>query len=209
MSLQNCLDKMRKTLVAIDDTEYLKKQAEVEKEQEDERIRIQLKEWRDNGVTPRYDLATWENWIADTPEKILALETAKQAWNKNLFFTGNNGTGKTHLAMCLAKDGAIYTRLPDIFRNVRVNFDREKGILDCCGNVKLLVIDEIGRQKYSDFEMNFFFEIIDRRWNNNLNTTIITNLSAQEFAEFYGLAIIDRLRPVEVKFEWESWRQNI
>ena len=181
-------------------------QAERESRQEAEQKAQELKELQHRGVTPRYYDSTWENWIADTPEKKFAINTAKQAWDKNLFFTGKNGTGKTHLAMCLAKDGATYRRLSDIYREVRTDFQREIELLEFYGNRKLLIIDEIGRQKFSDFEINLFFDIIDRRWNNKLNTTIITNLSTQEFTEVYSTAVIDRLRPVVVRFEWESMR---
>ena len=179
---------------------------EHEAKEKAERRERQIESWKRRGITERYFEAEWDNWIADTPEKEKALRNAKTAWDTNLFFSGNNGTGKTHLAMCLAKDGAVYRRLPDIFREVRQDFESEGETIEYHGECKLLVIDEIGRQKFSDFELNLFFEIIDRRWNNVLPTTIITNLSVKEFSELYSTAILDRLRPVEVNFDWESMR---
>jgi len=177
-------------------------------QEENEKREKQSKYWKLRGVTPKYHDSTWGSWVDDTPSKKEALSKARQAWNKNLLFTGKNGTGKTHLAMCLAKDGAVYRRLSDIFREVRMDFKDEQKILDYYSECKLLVIDEVGRQKFSDFENNLFFDLIDNRWNNILHTTLITNLSTQEFASLYSTAILDRLRPVIVRFDWESMRMK-
>ena len=181
-----------------------------ERERKEYRARQERKdledEWNRHGVTPRFYEATWENWRADTPEQKKALETIRQAWDKNLFVIGGNGTGKTHLAMCLAKDGATYCLLPELFREVRENMDKEQAIIDRYGESRLLILDEVGRQKGSDFERNLLFEIIDKRWNNFLPTTIIGNIGQKEFADLCGMAILDRLRPVVIKFDWESKR---
>jgi DNA replication protein DnaC len=203
---QEALSKDERRALAAERGQRMREQeaAELEKRRGE-----RLEEWKRRGVTKRYFEAEWDNWIADTPEKEKALRNAKDAWNTNLFFSGGNGAGKTHLAMCLAKDGAVYRRLPDIFREVRLDFEREGETIECYGGCKLLVIDEIGRQKFSDFELNLFFEIIDRRWNNILPTTIITNLTVREFSELYSAAILDRLRPVEVSFNWESMRGDL
>ena len=189
--------------------ERKRREKEIEAKKRQEQRDEQIRTWQSMGITKRYFDAEWDSWIADTPEKEKALKAAKTAWNTNLFFTGNNGTGKTYLAMCLAKDGAIYRRLPDIFREVRLDFESEENILEYYGECKLLVVDEIGRQKFSNFEINLFFEIIDRRWNNMVPTTIITNLSADEFADMFSLAILDRLRPFMICFSWESMRAEM
>jgi DNA replication protein DnaC len=158
------------------------------------------------GVPPRYYDAAWENWLVEIPEQQKAIDAVKQAWARNLFLCGSAGTWKTHLAMCLAKDGATYRRLPDIFREVRANFSAEQGIINRYGTVKLLIIDEMGRQNYSPFEMNLFFELIDKRWNSMVPTTLISNMKEQEFLAEYGKAVLDRLRPVIVRFDWASRR---
>ena len=180
-----------------------KEKIQAEKEKEE-----QIKKWKKQGITPRFFDATWDNYIADTPEKQKAKDKMKIAWIKNLFVTGNNGTGKTHLAMCLVKDGAIFCVAAELFRTVRENQRIEQKIINEMGTCKLLIIDETGRQKGTDFEQNLLFEIIDKRWNNMLPTTIIGNIGEREFADLYGQAILDRLRPETVEFNWESKRQN-
>jgi DNA replication protein DnaC len=181
-------------------------------QEEAEKREALIRSYQSKGIPPRFYDASWKNWIQDTEEKQKSFATVKQAWKTNLFLCGKSGTGKTHLAMCLAKDGAIYRRLPDIFREVRSSFDNlktEQEFLNHYGSVKLLVIDEIGRQKYSPFEQNLFFEIIDKRWNNILPTTLVTNLNEKEFSQEYGTAIVDRLRPVIVRFNWDSRRESL
>ena len=174
-------------------------------EQEREEL---IQKWKRRGIPPRYYDATWDNWIADTPEKEEAKEKVKQAWEKNLFIVGSNGTGKTHLAMCLIKDGATYCKAAEMFRAVREDLSIEQETIDDCGECKLLVLDETGRQKGTDFERNLLFEIIDKRYNNMLPTTIIGNISKREFTEIYGTATLDRLRPEFVEFNWASYRKN-
>jgi DNA replication protein DnaC len=165
-----------------------------------------IREWRNRGITPQFYDASWENWKAETPEQKKVLEKVRQAWKKNLFLIGGNGTGKTHLAMCLAKDGATYCLTPELFRTVRENQNIEQEMIDEYGTCELLVLDEAGRQKGTDFERNLLFEIIDQRWNNRLPTTIIGNIDKKEFADLYGLAVLDRLRPETVEFTWGSMR---
>jgi DNA replication protein DnaC len=178
------------------------REQEKQKAEKEEMIR----KWRNRGIMPRFYGATWENWKADTPEQKKVLEKVKQAWKKNLFIVGGNGTGKTHLAMCLVKDGATYCLIPELFRTVRENMNTEQETIDEYGTCKLLILDEVGRQKGTEFERNLLFEIIDKRWGNILPTTIIGNINKKEFADLYGLAIVDRLRPETVEFTWGSRR---
>jgi DNA replication protein DnaC len=191
----------------IPDTEKLRLREGQRQLEEAEKEAGQREFYRSRGIPPRYYGVSWDNWEAKTPEQRKAAATVREcAWKQNLFLCGPAGTGKTRLAMCLAREGAAYRRLPDIFREVRADLNSEQRIIDFYGSRKLLVIDEVGRQKFSPFENNLFFEIIDLRWNNILPTTLITNMREQEFADEYGTAVLDRLRPLTVRFAWESRR---
>jgi DNA replication protein DnaC len=166
--------------------------------------------YRSNGIPPIFYDASWENWVSDTEDKLKALNTVKNnAWKTNLFLCGKSGTGKTHLAMCLVKEGAVYKKLLQIFREVKADFSAEQRIVDFYGSVKLLILDEVGRQGFTPFEKTLFWDIIDTRWNNLLPTTLITNLDKKEFTAEYGTAIVDRLRPLPVIFNWESRRETL
>jgi len=193
----------KQRIIAAREKENRERERELAEREREELI----KKWQRRGVTPRFYDATWENWKAETPEQKSVLEKVKQAWKKNLFIIGGNGTGKTHLAMCLAKDGATYCLVPELFRTVREDMSIEQETIDDYGECKLLILDEVGRQKGTDFECNLLFEIIDKRWNNLLPTTIIGNIDKRKFAELYGAATLDRLRPETVELKWESKRQ--
>jgi hypothetical protein len=38
---------------------------------------------------------------------------------------------------------------------------------------------------------------------------LITNLNEKEFSNEYGTAIVDRLRPIIVRFDWGSHREEL
>jgi DNA replication protein DnaC len=221
--MENEYTSLAKELDRLQEEEKAKKQAEWDALPEEEKRRItehQAQERREQerekhiqkckrlGVPPRFYDEYWDTWITDTPEKKEAIEKIKQAWNKNLFIIGKNGTGKTHFAMCLVKDGATYCKAAELFRTVREDLSIEQETIDNYGTCKLLVLDETGRQKGTDFERNLLFEIIDKRWNYMLPTTIIGNIGKKEIAELYGTAALDRLRPEIIELNWESKRRN-
>ena len=73
-----------------------------------------------------------------------------------------------------------------------------KGTMDelfmrlCSYNV--LVVDEIGRGKWSDFTATFFENLIIRRFGNKKVTVLATNLNIKELFEMFDLAVIERLK---------------
>ena len=68
-----------------------------------------------------------------------------------------------------------------------------------------LVVDEIGRKK-TQWEQDAIFDIADSR---QKSTVYISNLSLDDFANYVGVAVIDRLNPTKILISTvgcESWR---
>lgn len=57
-----------------------------------------------------------------------------------------------------------------------------------------LVVDELGRGKWSDFTATFFTNLLIRRRGEFKDTMIATNLSGSELKEMLDIALIERLR---------------
>ena len=69
----------------------------------------------------------------------------------------------------------------------------------------LLVVDEIGRKK-TQWEQDAIFDIADGR---QKSTVYISNLSLDDFANYVGAAVLDRLNPTKILISTvgcESWR---
>ena len=58
---------------------------------------------------------------------------------------------------------------------------------------QLLVLDEIGRFSNPQAEKQVLYYILNARYNKQLNTVIVSNLSEQEFAVYIGNATADRI----------------
>lgn len=145
---------------------------------------FEIATWRRCNIEPLYFAATFDNFIAETPElekaKAAALLLVSSKTGK-LLMLGKNGTGKTHLAVCAVKalGGAIYT-MYEISVRIRATYtpiakEGEQEVVDELSRIPLLVIDEIGRTKGSEAEENWLSYIIDKRNSRSLPLILISN----------------------------------
>ena len=105
---------------------------------------------------------------------------------KGLILVGNNGVGKTHLACSIAneliKDGIpiIYGTLINLLAELKNTYDidnniSEMKIIKLYEKVDLLIIDDLGKEKPSEWGLEKLFSIINSRYENNLPVIITTN----------------------------------
>ncbi len=117
---------------------------------------------------------------------------------KGLILVGNNGVGKTHLACSIAnelmKNGipVIYGTLINLLAEIRNSYDlynnaSEMEIIKLYKNVDLLIIDDLGKEKPSEWGLEKLFTIINSRYENNLPVIITTNYNQNTLIERLNL----------------------
>lgn len=117
---------------------------------------------------------------------------------KGLILVGSNGVGKTHLACSIAnelmKNGipVIYVTLINLLAEIRNSYDLDNNvseieIIKLYKNVELLIIDDLGKEKPSEWGLEKLFTIINSRYENNLPVIITTNYNQNTLIERLSL----------------------
>ncbi|MCE0981671.1 ATP-binding protein [Pseudomonas monteilii] len=181
------------------------------------------------GITPRFAGATFDSYQAETEPQRKALAKCRAyaeqfpenfRAGRSLLLTGNVGCGKTHLASAIVRtvvaDGAAALIIPagEIVSIARASMVPGSGYTDRdvvvhLGGLNLLVVDEVGCQKGSEYELGLLHSIIDRRYQAVLPTVLISNLGAESLKTYIGDRALDRLRQnggQQVGFTWSSMR---
>ena len=209
--------------------EQRKKEAEERRNIEEQLKAQQRLEARLNkaGIPMRFRDRTLKTFIADTPQKTKALTVARDFLEnfddnykigRSLILSGNAGTGKSHIAISIAKAvmpkyTAMYLNALDAIRMIRDTWRKDSEmselyVLNLLGSIDLLVIDEVGVQSGTDNEQMLMFDIINRRYRDSKPMILLTNLGTAGFKEYMTERSYDRLREngTWVAFDWESYR---
>ena len=153
--------------------------------------------------------ASFENFNAVTDEEKRALAFAKEVseyyytgGEGNTVVSGPAGTGKSHLAMSILKDCLQHTDLTVIFASwsevlhlIKDSFDNKDSFysteyfMEVFRNTDLLVIDDIGSEKITEWSMSLLTEVLDAR----TKTIITTNLKSDEIRKKYHNRTYSRL----------------
>ncbi|MFE8600277.1 ATP-binding protein [Archangium violaceum] len=114
---------------------------------------------------------------------------SKGGVNKGFVLSGPVGTGKTHLLAATLKHlvlevglEARYVEISLLYATIRRGFQEGKSggeIIGPLSDVEVLAIDELGKGRGSQFEMETLDELIARRYNAGRTTLFATNYSLE------------------------------
>ena len=146
-----------------------------------------------------------------------ALKCSEPDHRHGLFLTGPRGTGKSHFAVAamreiLKRDGkqrregtssdyahCTWVTAPDLLLEIRASFNRkdsgtEEDVVNRYSDWRhVLVLDDLGAEKTSEWAMSTLFTIINRRYENLAHTIITSNLSLKELSAQIGDRIASRI----------------
>ena len=160
-------------------------------------------------IDDRFRRSTFENWVSATPDDERALRICRSyadhfdemyATNTGLILYGRPGTGKTFAAACVANE-LMARRVPvlvtSIIRMTTGAFgDGLNELLGRMNSARLLVLDDFGAERNTDFKAEQIFSVIDARYAANKPMIITTNLT-----DFKGETDVRRQRVYDRIFE--------
>ncbi|WP_079709946.1 ATP-binding protein [Paraliobacillus ryukyuensis] len=128
----------------------------------------------------------------------------------NLLFSGTYGTGKSHLSVAITKalmekgKTCVFISFPKLLTKIKDTYNNdgptEDQLMNAMKNVDLLVIDDIGAEKRSEWSIAKLFEIIDDRAGKA--TIYTTNLNSEELNNWVGernfSRIMENTQPIKL-----------
>lgn len=128
-------------------------------------------------------------------------ETLFDDKRNGMMILGGIGSGKTHLAAAIANAmidrgiPALFGTYSDHLESIRGEYDHtgERKYLSMMKSAPILVLDDIGKEKRTEWTQQVLFDVINARYEHLLPTILTTNFDVDGLANYVGGAIWSRL----------------
>jgi DNA replication protein DnaC len=135
-----------------------------------------------------------------------------------IFFHGQCGVGKTHLAAAIANsvvgrnNMSVYFRVvPDLLDQLRATFDPENGVayddrFQQIRNAHLLVLDDLGTEHTTAWAREKLYQLVNHRYNEQLPTVVTSNQDFREIEQRILSRLLDTRLTTYVLIEADDYR---
>lgn len=161
---------------------------------------------------PRFAECTFESWIA-RPGSERCLEAAKnfaehfdrhQVSGEGLLMFGNPGNGKSHLAAAIVNaviprgKACVFRSVPALLKKLQETYRAdarvsESEILAVLQDADLVVLDDLGAEKMTEWAESMIYYIVDQRYRWRKPIIVTTNCDLETLENRIGVRTIDRL----------------
>ena len=161
---------------------------------------------------------TFENDLGYNPKQIRMVKRYVQHWEEmqknstGLLLWGDVGTGKSFIAGCIANallDKGVPVIMTNFARLLNKLTDMYAGdrnaYIDSFKRYPLMIIDDLGVERNSEFAREQVFSVIDSRYRSELPMIVTTNLTVDELMDPADLArgriysrVLERCLPIRV-----------
>lgn len=180
------------------------------------------------GIPPRHQACRVSNYQTNSQKQNELKLSVKRyiedllagSLKRNFVMLGNCGTGKTHLASAVgmaaisAGKTVLFCTASEVIRRVQATHksqhESEFDLMNQYSKLDLLILDEVGVQYQTESANRIITEIVNDRYNNELPTMFLSNLSVAEFSQTMGERAMSRMKEdgcVPFICDWEDYRQ--
>lgn len=139
--------------------------------------------------------------------------------NRGLLFWGTVGTGKSYAAACIAnellnrKTPVVMTSFVKVLQVIQDNTENETEFVNRLCAARLLIIDDLGTERNTDYALEKVYNVIDSRYRTGKPLILTTNLNLQDMQMTQDIRyqrIYDRIFEMRhpVMVNGTSWRIN-
>src|ERR687893_482486 len=175
-----------------------------------------------------YTLANFDHYVSPAATRArIKVDDYLKNWEENreagrgLYFCGGVGTGKTHLAVAVMNELITKKRVPSLFVTVPELLDNLRGAyndpgrnldewMDAVQHADLLILDDLGSEKPTDWVRERIFVIVNHRYRESLPTIFTSNIGPKDLAQQLGERTASRIIAMcdWIALEGEDYRET-
>ena len=198
--------------------ELMRRDARVEVLRERSGLSKRMKGYALDNFDPQISKST-QKALAKVMDYVINWKENQEA-GRGVYFCGDVGTGKTHLAVAVMNELIKRKRVPSLFVTVPELLDNLRGTyndpgrnidewMDAVKNADFLVLDDLGSERPTEWVRERLFVVINHRYREQLPTLFTSNIGPKDLAAQLGERTASRIIAMcdWISLEGEDYRE--